>query len=130
MLLRGETPIAYITENYFLFMTMATVESISELKQLIIGIDGKVGILSNKLDNIEDRFTRIVTEIKSEVDEVKTDVINTKLEVQKLREDHLELEKGLGHIELEINRVADKKLNIFRTSLEKKILFCMNNRFC
>lgn len=100
---------------------MATVESISELKQLIIGIDGKVGILSNKLDNIEDRFTRIVTEIKSEVDEVKTDVINTKLEVQKLREDHLELEKGVGHIELEINRVADKKLNIFRTSLEKKI---------
>ncbi|CAG2230098.1 unnamed protein product [Mytilus edulis] len=83
---------------------MATVESICELKQLIIGIDGKVGILSNKLDNIEDRFTRIVTEIKSEVDEVKTDVTNTKLEVQKLREDHLELEKGVGHIELEINR--------------------------
>ncbi|CAG2253235.1 unnamed protein product [Mytilus edulis] len=88
---------------------MATVESISELKQLIIGIDGKVGILSNKLDNIEDRFTRIVTEIKSEVDEVKTDVTNTKLEVQKLREDHLELEKGVGHIELEINRVLLEK---------------------
>ena len=78
-------------------MTMATVESISELKQLIIGIDGQVGILSNKLDKIEDRFTRIVTEIKSEVDEVKTDVINTKLEVQKLREDHLELEKSWPH---------------------------------
>ncbi|VDI42598.1 Hypothetical predicted protein [Mytilus galloprovincialis] len=88
---------------------MATIESISELKQLIIGIDGKVGILSNKLDNIEDRFTRIVTEIKSEVDEVKTDVIHTKLEVQKLRTDHLELEKGVGHIELEINRNKSRK---------------------
>lgn len=100
---------------------MATVHSISELKQLIIGIDGKVGTLSNKVDNIEASFLFMVTEIKIEVEVVKTDAINPKLKLTKKREDHLDLEKGVEHIELDINRVEHKKLKLFRQSLDSKI---------
>ena len=100
---------------------MDTLQAINELKTLVIGLDSKVNQFSTKLDTVEEKFTRMVIEIKSEVNVVKNELICTQEEVKKLRVSHDELERGVQAMDMQLNAIENQKLELLRHSLEFKM---------
>ncbi|CAG2195242.1 unnamed protein product [Mytilus edulis] len=75
---------------------MATKEDVTDLKQIMMSIDSKVTNFSSRLDSVEKNLTELISDVKSEVGQVKSDLSITNTEVTQLRQDHNELERDLG----------------------------------
>ncbi|CAG2220129.1 unnamed protein product [Mytilus edulis] len=72
---------------------MTTLEAIADLKSVVMGIDSKVTLFTSRLDSVEQNLTHLITEVKSDVVQVRSDLSTTQTEVEKLRTDHNELER-------------------------------------
>ena len=100
---------------------MASEEAIAELKSLLLGLDTKVNTFSTKLDNIEDKFFKMLTEVKVEVGQVKAEIQTTQNDIHKLRQDHNELERGVGHIEVQLTSLETHKMELMRKHMDYQI---------
>ncbi|CAG2192465.1 unnamed protein product [Mytilus edulis] len=100
---------------------MATKEDITDLKQIMMSIDSKVTNFSSRLDSVEKNLTELISDVKSEVGQVKSDLSITNTEVTQLRQDHNELERGVGHLESQFNCLETEKLEKLKLDIDKKL---------
>ncbi|VDH92660.1 Hypothetical predicted protein [Mytilus galloprovincialis] len=89
---------------------MATKEDVADLKHIMMSIDSKVTNFSSRLDSVEKNLTELISDVKSEVGLVKSYLSITNTEVKQLRLDHNELERGVGHLESQLNCLETEKL--------------------
>ncbi|CAC5380775.1 unnamed protein product [Mytilus coruscus] len=64
----------------------------------------------------------------SEVVQVKSDLITTQTEVDKLRLDHNELERDIGHIESQLNTLEMEKMECLKKSIDDKLFALKENQ--
>ncbi|CAC5397012.1 unnamed protein product [Mytilus coruscus] len=102
-------------------MAMATKEDFADLINIMMGIDTKVTNFSSRLDSVEKNLTELISDVKSEVGQVKSDLSITNTEVKLLREDHNELERGVGHLESQFNCLETEKLEALKIDIDKKL---------
>ncbi|CAG2225171.1 unnamed protein product [Mytilus edulis] len=100
---------------------MATKEDVADLKNIMLSIDSKVTNFSSRLDSVEKNLTELISDVKSEVGQVKSDLSITNTEVQQLRQDHNELERGVGHLESQFNCLETEKLELLKLDIDKKL---------
>ncbi|CAC5375117.1 unnamed protein product [Mytilus coruscus] len=93
---------------------MATKEDFADLKIIMMGIE-------TRLNSVEKNLTQLISYIKSEVGQVKSDLSITKNDVGQLRQDHNELERGVGHLESQFNCLETGKLEALKIDLDKKL---------
>ncbi|VDI30648.1 Hypothetical predicted protein [Mytilus galloprovincialis] len=59
---------------------MATLEAIADLKSFVMGFDSKVTLFTSRLDSVEQNLIHLITEVKSDVVQVRSDLSTTKTE--------------------------------------------------
>ncbi|CAC5422660.1 unnamed protein product [Mytilus coruscus] len=69
----------------------------------------------------ENQTIRLISDVKSEVGQVKSDLSITNTEVKLLREDHNELERGVGHLESQFNCLETEKLEALKIDIDEKL---------
>ena len=100
---------------------MCTPEDINELKTLIKGVGNKVNQFSLKLDALEDKFSKVISDVRAEVGQVKNELENTQETVKSLRNSHEELERGVQAMDMQLHVLEIQKLDLLRKSLDHKI---------
>ncbi|VDI18558.1 Hypothetical predicted protein [Mytilus galloprovincialis] len=108
---------------------MATKEDVADLKNIMLSIDSKVTNFSSRLDSVEKNLTELISDVKSEVGQVKSDLSITNTEVQQLRQDHNELERGVGHLESQFNCLETEKLELLKLDIDKNLLHSKNVKY-
>lgn len=122
------TLIVYIGTCQVLHDNMTTLEAIADLKSVVMGIDSKVTLFTSRLDSVEQNLTHLITEVKSDVVQVRSDLSTTQTEVEKLRTDHNELERGIGHIESQLNTLEMEKMECLKKNLDDKLFALKENQ--
>ena len=101
---------------------MASEESISELKQFILGLNKKVDSFNENFNRVEENLNAAVCEIQADVNNVKNEVDLIQTELQKLRDDHYRIRKRCMAHRARSAQARIQKKELIRQSLDNKIL--------
>ncbi|CAC5407649.1 unnamed protein product [Mytilus coruscus] len=88
------------------------------MKCKFMAIERKKHIVKKSWTLLKKNLTHLITEVRSKVVQVKSDHSTTQTEVEKLRQDHNEVQRGIGHIE---SQTEVEKLRQDHNELERGI---------
>lgn len=110
---------------------MASNADISDLKKMILDLSLKFNSVSEKIDNIDTKFGKMLTEVKEDVEKIKINITNTqkeindtKQDVKKLWDAHKELERGVQSVDdthTDLHNLEINKLERAKSELDTKI---------